>query len=138
LRLTDLLGTAPGATIVFGTERLTYADLRARVERRAAGLRAWGVGPRDKVAIHLRNRVEWLEVWFATAWLDADLVPLNTRFTDSEVRYLLDHSGARFLVWGPSKDGDDLARGAALAPSSMKVATDLAALVGDGAVPGAE
>jgi fatty-acyl-CoA synthase len=138
VRLTELLDTAPGATIVFGDERLTYATLRDRVERRAAGLRAWGVRPRDKVAIHLRNRVEWLEVWFATAWLDADLVPLNTRFTDSEVRYLLDHSGARFLVWGPSKDGDDPARGATLAPPSMTVATDLAALVGGGATPSVE
>jgi fatty-acyl-CoA synthase len=136
--LTELLAQAPPeATIVFGDERLTYADLRRRVERRAAGLRAWGVRAGDLVALHMRNSVEWLEIWFAVAWLDADLVPLNTRFTDSEVRYLLEHSGARWLVWSPSTPAEDPARVASLS-GGLAVTVTLDAPVADGPMPPAE
>jgi acyl-CoA synthetase (AMP-forming)/AMP-acid ligase II len=138
VRLTDLLDEAPGeSTIVFGDERLTYADFRDRVARRAAGLRAWGVRPRDRVAIHMRNRLEWLEVWFATAWLDADLVPLNTRFTDSEVRYVLEHSKSQWLVWGPSTPEEHPARVHHLT-NGVPLTLTLDAPVADDVTPSAE
>lgn len=109
--LTDVLrGAPPGAAIAFPDERVTYAALLRRVERRAAGLRAWGVGPGDRVALHLPASVEWVALWFATAWLDADLVPLDTRLSDAEVRSALEGSGARWLVWGPSTPAEHPAR----------------------------
>jgi fatty-acyl-CoA synthase len=109
--LTDLLRQAPpDATIVSGDERLTYAGLLRRVERRAAGLHDWGVRARDRVALHRRNGVEWVEVWFAAAWLDADLVPLDTGLGDDEVRAVLERSGARWLLWSPSEPAEHPAR----------------------------
>jgi len=109
--LTDLLRQAPTHPVItFQDERVTYAGLLRRVERRAAGLREWGVEAGDRVALHMPNRVEWIEVWFATAWLDASLVPLDTRWSDAEVRAALERSGARWLVWNPSTPAEHPAR----------------------------
>ena len=45
---------------------LTYADLRRVVRRLAAGLRALGLDPGDRVAIVAETRMEWAHVDFAT------------------------------------------------------------------------
>ena len=45
---------------------LTYADLRHVVRRLAAGLRALGLAPGDRVAIVAETRMEWAHVDFAT------------------------------------------------------------------------
>ena len=45
---------------------LTYADLRHVVRRLAAGLRALGLDPGDRVAIVAETRMEWAHVDFAT------------------------------------------------------------------------
>ena len=50
---------------------LTWAELRAEVARAAAGLRALGVGPGDRVAAYLPNIPETLVAFLATASLGA-------------------------------------------------------------------
>jgi fatty-acyl-CoA synthase len=76
-------------------------DWLERVPRIAAGLEASGVRAGDHVAIWASNSLAWLELWFAVAWLDAVLVPLNTRISAAELDYVLDHGDVRRLVWEP-------------------------------------
>ncbi len=82
--------------------RITYAELADRCARVAGALVAAGVGPGDRVAAFLPNVPELLELHFAVPAARAVLVPVNVRITAPELRYILDHSGARILVSHPS------------------------------------
>ncbi len=94
---------SPGRTaLVFQGDRITYAELHARVGRVAARLRAEGVGPGDRVAYLGPNHPAFVETMFATHRLGAVFVPLNFRLTAPEIDYMLLHSGTSLLVYGPS------------------------------------
>ncbi len=90
-----------GLALVQGDRRLTYGKLAARVDRLAAGFRALGVQPGDRVAYLGPNDIATFETLFATAHLGAVFVPLNTRLAAPEIAYLLEDSGAKVLVHGP-------------------------------------
>lgn len=83
------------AVVVVG-ERLTYGDLWDRASTVAGGLIADGVRRGDRVAIALPNGSEWIIAFFAIQLAGAIAVPVNTRFSPSEVQYVLDDSGATF------------------------------------------
>jgi long-chain acyl-CoA synthetase len=84
------------AVVELGGDRLTYRELWDRAARVAGGLRAEGVEPGDRVAIRLPNGSDWCVAFFAVQLAGAVVVPVNTRFAEAEVRYVLDDSGARF------------------------------------------
>jgi fatty-acyl-CoA synthase len=72
-----------------GGETTTYAELDARSERLAAGLRAAGLRRGERVATLTANRVEHVEVLFACAKAGLALVPLNWRLSPEEIAYQL-------------------------------------------------
>jgi fatty-acyl-CoA synthase len=84
--------------IVYGKERLTYREVRARVRQLAKGLHALGVRRRDKVALLMGNQTEWLLADFAVTLLGATLVAINTWYRTHELRYVLGHSDATTLI----------------------------------------
>jgi fatty-acyl-CoA synthase len=84
--------------MVFGHRRVTWAQARAEARKLAKALIAAGIGPGDHVAIWVPNHIEWVEMWFATAYVGAVLVTVNTRYKTEEVRYILRQSDARMLV----------------------------------------
>src|SRR5690349_9817435 len=84
--------------VVFRGERLTYAALRADVERLAAALQAFGVGRGDRVAVLLPNRPEWLITAFAAARLGAVTVAISTFSAPRELCWTLEHAQPRVLV----------------------------------------
>jgi fatty-acyl-CoA synthase len=84
--------------IVYGERRYTYAEFAAEVTRVAHALRGSGVQPGDRVAYLLPNVPEMLVAHFAVPLAGAVLVAINTRLATDEVRYILDHSGAKLLV----------------------------------------
>ena len=84
--------------IVYGERRWTYREFAAEATRVARALRASGVQPGDRVAYLLPNLPEMLVAHFAVPLAGAVLVAINTRLSTEEVRYILDHSGARKLV----------------------------------------
>ena len=83
---------------VFDDERVTRGEMLAGADRVAAALLARGVGPGDRVAVWLPNRVEWALCLFACARIGAVLVSLNTRWRSFEAAYVLEHSAAKVLV----------------------------------------
>ena len=105
------------AVVEVGGPRLTYSELWDRSARVAGGLRGAGVGRGDRVAIRLPNGTDWCLAYFGTLMAGAVVVPVNTRFSQPEVDYVVSDSGAAY-VFEP---------GAALPDGSPTVVDDLAA-----------
>ncbi len=76
----------------------TYAELGARVERFRAALALLGVGRGDRVAIISDNRIEWVIAPHATFQRPAIYVPMCEAQHDSELRYILQDSGAKVCI----------------------------------------
>jgi acyl-CoA synthetase (AMP-forming)/AMP-acid ligase II len=86
-----------GAAIVTSDERVTFADLEARVANAARALIAVGVGRGDRVAIWAPNSTEWIVAALAITTAGGVLVPVNTRFKGAEAGYVLARSNAKVL-----------------------------------------
>ena len=108
LTLTHILGRARGvhgrAEVVSqldaeGTrKRATMAEVGARAERLAAGLRGLGVAPGDRVGSFLWNSQEHLEAYYAVPCSGAVLHTLNPRLSPEQVAYTVDHGGDRVIL----------------------------------------
>jgi crotonobetaine/carnitine-CoA ligase len=77
---------------------MTYARLEREVERTARALQGRGVGPADRIAVMMANRIEYPVLWLACARLGATMVPVNHRSGLLDTKYILEHSGASMLV----------------------------------------
>lgn len=73
-------------------QQLTFRAWRDSARRVAAALRAWGVGPGDRVAYQLPNWWEAAVVFFAGLEVGAVLHPLLPIFREKELRVLLRES----------------------------------------------
>lgn len=83
---------------IFEGETTTYREMAERAAALAGGLAGRGVRPGDVVGLLSYNCPEFLEALFAANYLGAIAMPINWRLAAPEVRYILDHSGARALV----------------------------------------
>lgn len=108
----------------------SWSQMQDRVARLAAALRAQGIEVRDRVAILALNSDRYLEVYFATWWAGAVVVPMNTRWSLAESTYALEDAEPRVMFI------DD-----AFAPMlpALAAAADLSAVVftGEAATPAA-
>ena len=85
--------------VVYNDTTYTYAELDDRVNRLAGALRQAGVSKGDRVAFMLPNIPEMLEGHFGPMRLGAILVAINIRLSAREIAYILNHSGAKVLVF---------------------------------------
>jgi fatty-acyl-CoA synthase len=86
------------AITVFEGQTTTYGEMTRQAVALAAGLAHGGVARGDVVALLTYNCPEFLETVFAANYLGAIAMPINWRLAAPEVRYILEHSGARALV----------------------------------------
>src|SRR5947207_6511957 len=86
-------------SLVCGERRLTYAEADERANRLAHHLAAQGVGPGDHVALYLYNGTEYVEGMLAAFKLRAVPVNVNYRYVEEELRYLLDDSDSKAIVF---------------------------------------
>jgi fatty-acyl-CoA synthase len=84
--------------LVHGVRRYTYRQLADRSWQLANGLRAAGLGKGDRVATLLPNSPAMLEAHFGVPAAGGILVAANIRLASSEIAYILEHSGARYLL----------------------------------------
>jgi fatty-acyl-CoA synthase len=84
--------------VVHGERRYDYAELQRRCNRFASALRDRGLEKHDRVAVLCPNIPPLLEAHFAVPLAGGVLVPMNTRASAEELEYILQDSGARFLV----------------------------------------
>ncbi|MGI8745247.1 MAG: class I adenylate-forming enzyme family protein [Bryobacteraceae bacterium] len=108
--LRNTVDRAPNAEAIveIGGERITYRELWDRSSRVAGGLRNRGIRPGDRVAIRLSNGLNWCLAFFGTLMAGAVAVPVNTRFSEAEVEYVVTDSGSAytFLSGQPLPDGE--------------------------------
>jgi fatty-acyl-CoA synthase len=81
--------------------RLSYATLRASVDRLACGLMRLGLLPGDRVGIWSPNTLEWVLTQFATAKVGVILVNINPAYQRAELEYALNKVGCRALILAP-------------------------------------
>ena len=80
---------------------LTYAQLGQRARMQAAMLDKLGLEVGDRVAMVSHNSARLLSAFFGVCGSGRVLVPVNFRLRPDEVRYIVEHSGARVLLVDP-------------------------------------
>ena len=85
--------------VVYGETVYAYAQYGDRVCRLGAALRSCGVSRGDRVAILAPNIPPMLDAKFGPMRIGAILVPLNIRLSSREIAYILNHSGAKVLIF---------------------------------------
>ena len=85
--------------VVYGDRIYSYSDLRHRVNKLAGALRGVGVEKGDRVAFLVPNVPPMLEGHYGPMRLGAVLVAINIRLSPREVGHILNHSGAKVLVF---------------------------------------
>ena len=111
-----------------------YERFNARAGALAAGLRAAGIEPGDRVALFLANRPDYLVAMQAAWRIGAAVVPVNAKLHEREAAWILEHSGARLCF----TDSDHAGNLAVLAPATRivdMVGEAFDALLHDGAMP---
>ena len=82
----------------------TYAEMAAKARAQAAALDALGIAVGERVAIVSQNSARLLTALFGVSGSGRVLVPINFRLVAEEVRYIVEHSGARVLMVDPELD----------------------------------
>jgi fatty-acyl-CoA synthase len=85
-------------SVVHGKRRYTYRELAERSWRLANALRSAGLAKGERVAALLFNSPAMLEAHFGVPAAGGILVAVNNRLSSAEVGYILQHSGARYLL----------------------------------------
>ena len=84
--------------LIFGEERISYAEAHQRVASLAAYLAGRGVGKGDRVAVAMRNYPEWVLSYWAIVSLGAAVVGMNAWWTGREMEYGLADSSPKLLI----------------------------------------
>jgi non-ribosomal peptide synthetase component E (peptide arylation enzyme) len=90
-----------------GAGRITYGELRERVERCAALLRRIGIGRGDVVTIQLPNRIAFPIAFFALELIGAVANKVNPDFRIRELEYILRFSDSRAFICAREFKGFD-------------------------------
>jgi fatty-acyl-CoA synthase len=96
-RAVDLFGKKYG--VISGDRHFTYAQFGERCERLATGLAQEGVRAGDRVAYLSFNTNQLLEGYYGVVQAGAIVMPLNVRLSPQELVAILNHSGARMLIF---------------------------------------
>jgi acyl-CoA synthetase (AMP-forming)/AMP-acid ligase II len=87
------------AAIVDDDRSLTFVELHSRTNALAHGLSARGLGEHDRLAILCRNGSAFVESLVAAAKVGADVLPLNTSFSASELKAVIDREKPPVLIY---------------------------------------
>jgi fatty-acyl-CoA synthase len=80
---------------------ITYREMARRAQAMAAGLDELGITAGERVAMVSHNSARLLTALFGVSGSGRVLVPINFRLVAEEVRYIVEHSGARILLVDP-------------------------------------
>ncbi|BCK72927.1 acyl-CoA synthetase [Streptomyces libani subsp. rufus] len=82
----------------FPDESLSFAEADSYASRLARVLIAHGIRPGDRVAVMMGNEPGWPLSWFAICRAGAIAVPVNARYGESDLGYVLKDSGSRMVL----------------------------------------
>ena len=115
---------------------LSFADVHEASDRLAQVLVAHGIQPGDRVAIMLDNVPDWPLSWFAILKAGAIAVPVNVRYRESDLGFVLADSGAVLVLTAEEQAG--LVRAVAATVGTVREVRTVTELAGElaGARPG--
>jgi acyl-CoA synthetase (AMP-forming)/AMP-acid ligase II len=116
--------------IVFGENRLTYADLNDLVARLSTVFENLGLKQRDVVAMLDTNSHLYVAAYYAAAKDGLTFLPLNYRAKEAELEYMINTAGTKVLLVGERYMG--LVKSLAAKLSGVKL---IAIGEGDGQMP---
>ena len=87
--------------IVFNDARLTHKEYKERCDKLAAGLLKAGIKKGDRLGVVAHNCDEFMILYGAAAKMGAILLPVNWRFQQDEVEFVLNDCTPRFAFAGP-------------------------------------
>lgn len=98
---------------------MTFGEIRDRAARLAAVLSRRGLVAGDRVAMHLPNRVEFIELFLACVRSGLVLVPINVMYREREIAHIVTDADPRLIVtsaaqaslfppWARTVDVDEL------------------------------
>ena len=80
---------------------ITWGVFDEKANRVANMLKSYNIGKGKKVAILLMNCIDWLPIYFGILKTGALAVPMNFRYSASEIEYCLKLSESNMLIFGP-------------------------------------
>src|SRR4051794_36085075 len=123
--------------LVSGEQRLTYRELRRRIDRLAIQLLRLGLRPTDRMVIQLNNVPEFLYLYYACAKVGIIPVMALPAHRFAEIKYLAEFSHASAYA-APSRFGgfdyEDLAREVRQVVPTLRHTLIAGADVGEGMV----
>lgn len=132
-----LLYDAPDGSV----RELTFGEIGERAARLAAVLRRRGLNAGDRVAVHLANRVEYVDLFLAAVRAGFVLVPINVLYKEREIAHIIADAEPRLIVSsGPETlfpDGAPVVDIAELAAGQEEAAASDARPAIDGDAPAA-
>jgi len=81
----------------------SYADFTTTAARYGAALQAMGLEPGDRVAMQLEKSPEMLALVAGCIGAGLVFLPLNTAYTEAELEYFVENSGARLFLCDPAR-----------------------------------
>jgi fatty-acyl-CoA synthase len=93
--------------LVFGSRRMTYAQVDREATALAEALARLGIEPGDRLAVDLPNWPEWIVTLLAAAYGSVVLVPLDPSLTAHELKYQLRQAQVRAAVIPETYQGSD-------------------------------
>lgn len=115
-------------TFIENGDSVTYREFYLQLARMANFLSGRGVGAGSHVAVMLGNIPEFFYSWLALARLGAIMVPVNTRYTAEELKFVLNDSDSTYLITDAA--GQELFN--KIQPQTPRIAIDRLLVVGDG------
>lgn len=86
------------AVFAYDSLRISYKDLYSKVVGLSNGLSSIGINQSDCIAVILPNCPEFLISFYATAKLNAIVLPLNPLFKEEELKYYISDSNAKAII----------------------------------------
>jgi len=92
---------------------LTFAEVDARADRTAAELASRGLSRGDRLAVHLANRIEFIDLYLACTRLGVIFVPMNVLYKERELRHIVGDAEPKAIV-APENNGATYPQSASL------------------------
>src|SRR5437660_1715242 len=81
-----------------GEDSLNFRQLHNRIKSMAGALSQRGISRGDRLALLLPNGPEYIQLIYASSWLGAIVVPINTRLSFVEIDHVLADASPKGLV----------------------------------------
>jgi len=94
----SLVGRANRDALEYEGRSLTFGEIDARADRMAGELAARGLSKGDRLAVHLPNRVEFIDLYLACVRLGVIFVPMNILYKERELRHIATDAEPKALV----------------------------------------